>query len=55
MRDGAWEAEDYIAWQLPALLATVPDRVHRTGDVRGLVAWLSGRGPVPAVIEPDPW
>jgi maleylpyruvate isomerase len=47
--------EDYVAWELPALLATVPDRVHRTDDVRRLVAWLSGRWPVPTAIELDPW
>ena len=47
--------EDYVAWELPALLATVPDRVHRTEDVRHLVAWLSGRRPVPAAIDLDPW
>jgi maleylpyruvate isomerase len=47
--------EDYVVWELPALLATVPDRVHRTEDVRHLVAWLSGRWPVPAAIELDPW
>jgi maleylpyruvate isomerase len=47
--------EDYVAWELPVLLATVPDRVHRTGDARDLVAWLSGRRPAPAAIELDPW
>jgi hypothetical protein len=36
-------------------LATVPDRVRRTEDVRHLVAWLSGRWPVPTAIELDPW
>jgi len=47
--------EDYVAWELPVLLATVPDRARRTEDVRRLVAWLSGRRPVPAAIELDPW
>jgi maleylpyruvate isomerase len=47
--------EEYVAWELPVLLATVPGRVHRTGDAGGLVAWLSGRRPVPAAIELDPW
>jgi maleylpyruvate isomerase len=47
--------EDYVAWELPVLLATVPKRVHRTDDVRDLVAWLSGRRPVPAAIQLDPW
>ena len=47
--------EDYIAWELPVLLATVPARVQRTDDARDLVAWLSGRRPAPAAIELDPW
>jgi len=47
--------EDYVTWELPVLLVTVPNRVHRTDDVRDLVAWLSGRWPVPTAIELDPW
>ena len=47
--------EDYVTWELPVLLATVPNRAHRTDDVRDLVAWLSGRRPVPTAIELDPW
>jgi maleylpyruvate isomerase len=47
--------DDYVAWELPVLLSTVPDRVHRTDDARDLVAWLSGRWPVPPAIELDPW
>jgi maleylpyruvate isomerase len=47
--------EDYVAWELRALLATVPSRVHRPEDLRALVAWLSGRRPVPPQIQLDPW
>ena len=47
--------EDYVAWELPMLLATAPTRVHRTDDVRALVAWLSGRWPVPPAIKLDSW
>jgi maleylpyruvate isomerase len=47
--------EDYVAWELPMLLATVPGRVHRTDDMRALVAWLSGRRPVPSAIDLDAW
>ncbi len=46
---------DYVAWELPRLLATVPSRLQRSTDARDLVAWLSGRGPVPAAIQLDPW
>jgi maleylpyruvate isomerase len=49
-----WPA-DYVAWELPVILATLPARVHLTDDARGLVAWLSGRRPAPAAIELDPW
>jgi maleylpyruvate isomerase len=47
--------EDYVAWELPGLLATVRSRVHRPEDQRALVAWLSGRRPVPSEIQLDPW
>lgn len=47
--------EDYVTWELPMLLATVPKRVHRTADVRELVAWLSGRRARPTAVELDPW
>lgn len=49
-----WPA-DYVAWELPVLLATVPSRLRQSTDARDLVVWLSGRGPVPAAIQLDPW
>jgi len=45
----------YVTWELPGLLATVPSRLQRSADARALVAWLSGRGPVPESIQLDPW
>jgi maleylpyruvate isomerase len=47
--------DDYVTWELPMLLATVPARVRRPEDQRALVAWLSGRRPVPPAIQLDPW
>jgi maleylpyruvate isomerase len=47
--------EDYVTWELPAILATVPSRVQRPEDLRALVAWLSGRRPIPPAIQLDPW
>jgi maleylpyruvate isomerase len=47
--------EDYVSWELPMLLATVPSRVHRPEDLRDLVAWLSGRRPAPPAVQLDPW
>jgi maleylpyruvate isomerase len=32
-----------------------PSRVHRPEDLRALVAWLSGRRPIPSAIQLDPW
>lgn len=49
-----WPAE-YVAWELPMLLATVPKRVQRPGDSVELVVWLAGRGPGPVNIELAPW
>jgi maleylpyruvate isomerase len=47
--------EEYVQWELPMVLATVPGRVRQREDMQGLVAWLSGRGAMPATIELDPW
>ena len=49
-----WPAE-YVSWELPLILATVPDRVERAEDMRHLVAWLSGRARVPGPIALKPW
>jgi maleylpyruvate isomerase len=49
-----WSAE-YVAWELPMLLASVPERVQRLEDSRDLVVWLAGRGPIPRAIELDSW
>jgi maleylpyruvate isomerase len=47
--------DEYVTWELPMLLATVPHRVHRTDDARDLVAWLAGRRPVPTAVGLAPW
>jgi maleylpyruvate isomerase len=47
--------DDYVTWELPMLLATVPSRVRRPEDMRALVAWLSGRRPTPTAVQLDPW
>lgn len=46
--------EEYVAWQLQALLATVPRR-SRPDDQRRLVSWLAGRAPVATDLQLDPW
>jgi maleylpyruvate isomerase len=47
--------EEYVSWELPRVLATVPDRVEDLDDMRQVVAWFTGRGPVPAAIHLSPW
>ncbi|MCQ1951446.1 maleylpyruvate isomerase family mycothiol-dependent enzyme [Arthrobacter sp. zg-Y859] len=38
--------EEYVAWDLPVLLATVPERLGSPAKQRSFMAWLSGRGPL---------
>ena len=45
----------YVAWELPMLLATLPERLRRPEDAVDLVVWLAGRGPTPEAIELAPW
>lgn len=40
-----WPTE-YVEWDLPALLATVPDRLVSVAAQRAFMAWLAGRGPL---------
>lgn len=47
--------EEYVAWELPILLGTVPSRVQRIDDARALLSWLAGRWSIPTDIELDPW
>lgn len=47
--------EDYVSWELPRVLTTVPDRLKNPDDMRHVVAWFTGRGPVPAAIDLGPW
>jgi maleylpyruvate isomerase len=47
--------KDYVAWELPMVLATVPDRVRGPEDARDLVAWVIGRGSAPTGVQLDPW
>ncbi|MHA7305194.1 maleylpyruvate isomerase family mycothiol-dependent enzyme [Arthrobacter sp. TMN-49] len=47
--------EEYVAWDLPVLLATVPERLESSGDRRSLMAWFAGRGPLDAATRLSPW
>lgn len=46
--------EEYVAWELPGLLATVPERLTAPGR-RQLMAWLAGRGPLVASTTLSEW
>lgn len=47
--------EDYVAWDLSELLATVPQRLGSLADRRTLMAWLAGRAPLDPATSLSPW
>jgi len=49
-----WPTE-YLAWELPGLLASVPDRLRSREDRAAVLAWLAGRGPSPTGVVLRPW
>lgn len=49
-----WPAE-YVAWDLPVLLATVPGRLGSADDRLSFTAWLAGRGPFDPSTQLAPW
>jgi maleylpyruvate isomerase len=47
--------DEYIEWELPMLLATIPGRLPDPADRRDLLTWLMGRRPDPPPVRLDPW
>lgn len=47
--------DEYVAWDLPGLLATVPGRFGSARDRRSFMAWLAGRAPLDASTTLTPW
>jgi maleylpyruvate isomerase len=47
--------EEYVEWELPMMLGTVPGRLRNPDDGRRFVAWLSGRSPDLGAIDLGPW
>jgi maleylpyruvate isomerase len=47
--------DEYIEWELPMLLATVPRRLPDPADRRDLLVWLMGRLPDLPRVRLDPW
>lgn len=48
-------SDEYVGWELPVVLAGVPERLSSPEHRRRLLAWLTGRGPAAADISLDPW
>jgi len=51
---GDWP-DEYIEWELPTLLATVPRRLPDPGDRRDVLVWLMGRRPDLPPVRLGPW
>jgi maleylpyruvate isomerase len=49
-----WPSE-YVAWELPILLETLPHRLREDTARRELLAWLAGRGGPPTAVQLDAW
>lgn len=47
--------DEYVAWDLPVLLATAPERLGSSNDRRRFMAWLAGRGPLDTETPLAPW
>jgi maleylpyruvate isomerase len=47
--------DEYVAWDLQVLLATVPERLGSGHDRRRLMAWLAGRGSLDTTPTLGPW
>lgn len=47
--------EEYVAWDLPVLLTTVPDRLESSSERHSLMAWLAGRGPLSTTTKLESW
>lgn len=47
--------DEYVAWDLPVLLDTVPERLGSATERRRLMAWLAGRGPLHTTPTLGPW
>lgn len=47
--------QEYVAWDLPQLLATVPQRWGSLSSQHRLLAWLAGRADPQDAPQLDPW
>ncbi|MPZ61135.1 MAG: maleylpyruvate isomerase family mycothiol-dependent enzyme [Propionibacteriales bacterium] len=47
--------EEYVRWDLPNLLETVPERLAGPEDTRRFLAWLTGRSELPHGLRLGKW
>jgi len=47
--------DEYVAWDLPQLLATAPERLDSANSRRLFMAWLAVRGPLYSETTLNPW
>ena len=47
--------DEYLRWELPRALQTVPGRIADPGDARRFLAWVIGRRGDPGSLELGPW
>lgn len=47
--------QEYVAWDLPQLLATVPQRWGSLSSQHRLLAWLAGRADPQDAPQLEPW
>ena len=48
-------SEEYLRWELPLALQTVPGRIEDPGDARRFLAWVIGRRSDPGSFDLGPW
>jgi maleylpyruvate isomerase len=48
-------SEEYVRWELPRLLASLPDRIRDPHDAGRMIAWLIGRAGQPGPVRFEPW
>jgi maleylpyruvate isomerase len=47
--------DEYVAWDLSVLIASIPERLEPADARRTFMAWLAGRGPLPDTPPLTPW
>lgn len=47
--------EEYVRWELPRVLSSLPDRIQDPHDAGRLITWLIGRRDDPGPIRFEPW